>query len=247
MVPSLVVPCLPILDDLRSALPIEGSEQVIFWVQGDFDLGPTSLAQRLARKLNDRPPAWPLSDREAGEWRQLLAGWREEDPGFLRQCWSLDVDRVLGLIVFRHRDEVPPPPEAARASRREFDHWRDQHCGAALQQHLGELFEIVKDMIASVRHPVINGLQLGTMPGGAPLTRMLAFQYPDVPRLTLLLQRAPADEGGAPGGRVVVAGKSYRPEELLGSIELRDDDTGDSDPTLGVELDPHLRSAVVGG
>ncbi|MEM8994862.1 MAG: hypothetical protein AAGF23_08725 [Acidobacteriota bacterium] len=162
---------------------------MILLAKGFPDISPRSFPQRLAEKLNSRPPAWPLDAEKLEEWRQMLDGWWESSPSFFVDCFPVDVDRAVAVVLFRHRGEYPPHPEwSPTASRPEFERWRDTTCLQVVKDRMPALLDLTCELMRSVEHPVLTGSELGTSPRDSWLAQMALYRFPDTPRLRIMVK-----------------------------------------------------------
>ena len=202
---------------------------LIFIAKGYPSIDPDSFPQRLARSLNRRPPAWPLDEDMLKEWQTMLEGWWESDPAYFLENYSVDVDRAVAVILFRHRDQYPPHPQWTEATpRAEFARWRDTIGTEIVKQRMPELLELTCQLMESVEHPVLNGSELGTTPKDSWLTQMALYRYPDTPRLRIMV----LDDS-----RVSIHERRFSYDEAIEKITLND--AGEIE--LAPELQPGWR------
>ena len=213
---------------------------MIIFVKGQSNVGKTSLSQRLAESLQLDVPAWPISKPELEEWREGIEGWWEAESSFFLEARHIDVDRVVGLILFENRYDFPPPPTLGQnMSRRDFEEWRDRECQKVLTpKYLPRLFELVCGMIESTDHVVINGTALGVSPRDSQLLKMILFKYPQVGHLRILVKRAPYESPDMPVGvpvtkTAVINGRTFTHDQVVDMITRDEQDIIRFSPELG--------------
>lgn len=214
---------------------------MIFLVKGRSNVGKSGFSQALAEKLRVTPPKWPIGEEELAEWQEVLEGWPVGEPGFITDTRHVDVDKVCAIVLFRHRAEMPPPPQREEGvSYEEYQLWRDKTALDTLKPPLfDEVFSIICEMIETMDHPIVDGTAMGTSQRDSRLARMIRFKYSQQPILRILLKRTIHESAAFEGknlGTAEVNGRDFTFAEVLERIERR--------PDGGIELAPELRSAA---
>lgn len=207
---------------------------MIFLVKGYLPVENSNFAERLAEALNPAPPRWPIDDHIRRAWEEMLQGWEEADTSVF-QARAIQVDHVIALVVFEHRNDYTPPPRFSDgASREAFERWRNTACLDVLDKRLPRVFQLLCDLVESVPHPVVTGSELGTSPQDSLLSRMLLFKHSRAPHLKILLRdRSYGPRTPTPlAPTAVVFERELPPDELLRMIRKRPDGGVDVDPAL---------------
>jgi len=214
---------------------------MIVLVKGYLPMEGSNFAERLAERLNSKPPEWHFTADMRRAWEEMLQGWEEADTSAFQER-AINVDHVVALSVFEHRSEYPPPPAwSAATPRAAFDRWRDAACLDALNKRLPDIFRRLCGLVESVEHPVVTGSELGTTPQDSLLSRMLLFKYSRASYLKILLRDRLYDEPQARGPTASVLGQDLPPEHLLEMIQK----SSDGGVTLAPELDPSKKLQIV--
>ena len=213
---------------------------MIILVKGPRFLNQTEFAQRLAEHLDLPKLPWPIDEKTLEEWAGALGGWQEADPEFFFSTRFVDIDRVVAIVFWRHRLELPPAPSGPNVSRQDFERWRDKNAQLVAETYQREVFDLCCGMIDAVDHAVVSGSLLGSSPRDTMLSRMLQFKYGQVPLLRLLL-KSPAGAGfsGDHNQQLLIEcqRKDFTAEEFLKSVWRNDDGS--------IGLAPALKSARV--
>lgn len=166
---------------------------MLIFVKGRPGTGKTTFSRRLAEHLELPPPAWPVDAATLAEIRAMVGEWEEIDDDYYRGEGHVNTDKAASLCFFELRERLPPLPPAG-APAEAFGRWVGES-SAALGSGPGQarLLELLRELIDSTPHAVVDGTLLGLGEGDTNIARMLRFVYSRAPIVEVVLDRDPYD------------------------------------------------------